>query len=69
MNNDPNLKKLLLTRADAAEALGVSVTTIRRLENGNRLKPFRLSKSPVGQVYCYSACNFDPLSAGIGVQN
>ena len=29
----------------------------------------RLCDAKFGNIYCHSACNFDPLSRGIGVQN
>lgn len=44
--------RLLYSREQAAELLGgVSGNYIRRLEQQGRLKPIRLSRSPVGMVF------------------
>lgn len=49
-------ERLLLTRRQVAEMLGgVSVETVRRLEDEGRLKPIRLSRSPTAQVFFKAA--------------
>jgi hypothetical protein len=41
----------------------------RTLAQAVEHRGFKLSGSPMKLWKCYPACNFDPLSGGIGVQN
>jgi hypothetical protein len=52
----PNLTaRLLVTRAEAAQLIGCSTSTLWRMEKEHRLRPVKLSSKPNGVTYYASA--------------
>jgi hypothetical protein len=45
------------------------MVSLRQDSNGNFIARKRLPEDVREEYGCHSACNFDPLSRGIGVQN
>jgi Helix-turn-helix domain len=59
----------LLTQREAATLLRLSERTLERLRVTGAGPVYVKAGRSVRYRECHSACNFDPLSWGIGVQN
>lgn len=53
MSSTSSVKKIFLTRAQAAAVLGVSGTTMRRLQERGVLRAVKHTPSEKGRVYFY----------------